>query len=545
VESYSGTGRGDNNGAADSLGYEFDGGNTGAHFTHGLDYGDYDLIKLGGPLTWGWSSALNDKFGISGTPLENSAQDGFINAPSINDELTALKLAAEQSIDTEILSGITYGVSYRSREKEKKSEGFFMTLNAFPDMLTVPEQYREGSASLEFIGMGDMIAYNTSALIDDGFYDLTRESTTNSTHATKSWTVGEKVTSAFIQGEIDTEVGGLSLTGNVGVRYVHTKQDSQGSAFSVVDGLVVSSPTDVNHSYSDVLPSLNLSLKIDHQQIVRFGAAKTLSRARMDEMNASVNASYSQTPDDNGNNWNVNGGNPALEPKEATGLDLTYENYFSDEGYFSTAIFYKDLSTWIFDGTYEVVLEGVAIPGTNTVPANATASGSGKQNGGGGDLWGYELSLTLPFKIFSESLDGFGFSASYTGVKSDIKDLNGNDFELPGLSESISNMTVYYEKNGFQFRTSIRSRGDFKGDVYGLGFDTVQVDIIGETIVDAQIAYDFGEAGYEGLDGLSIFLSGANLTNEPFTSLQGDNHLQVRDYQDYGKTYLLGVSYKL
>jgi iron complex outermembrane receptor protein len=545
VESYSGSGRGDNNGVADSLGYEFDGGNTGAQFTHGLDYADYDLIKLGGPLTWGWSSALNDKFGITGTPLENSAQDGFINAPSINDELTALKLAAEQSIDTELVSGITYGVSYRSREKEKRSEGYFMTLNAFPEMLTVPEEYREGTASLGFIGMGDMIAYNTAALINDGFYDLTRESITNSTHATKSWVVGEKVSSVFIQGEIDTEIGGLSLTGNVGVRYVHTKQDSQGSAFNVVDGLVVSSPTDVNHSYSDVLPSLNLSLKIDDQQIVRFGAAKTISRARMDEMNASINASYSQTPNENGNNWNVNGGNPALEPKEATGLDITYENYFSDEGYFSTAIFYKDLSTWIFDGTYEVVLDGVAIPGTNTVPANATASGSGKQNGGGGDLWGYELSLTLPFKIFSESLDGFGFSASYTGVKSDIKDLNGNEFELPGLSESISNMTVYYEKNGFQLRTSVRSRGDFKGDVYGLGFDTVQVDIIGETIVDAQIAYDFGEAGYEGLDGLSIFLSGANLTNEPFTSLQGDNHLQVRDYQDYGKTYLLGVSYKL
>jgi iron complex outermembrane receptor protein len=545
VESYSGSGRGDNNGVADSLGYEFDGGNTGAQFTHGLDYADYDLIKLGGPLTWGWSSALNDKFGITGTPLENTAQDGFINAPSINDELTALKLAAEQSIDTELMSGITYGVSYRSREKEKRSEGYFMTLNAFPEMLTVPEEYREGTASLGFIGMGDMIAYNTAALINDGFYDLTRESITNSTHATKSWVVGEKVSSVFIQGEIDTEIGGLSLTGNVGVRYVHTKQDSQGSAFNVVDGLVVSSPTNVNHSYSDVLPSLNLSLKIDDQQIVRFGAAKTISRARMDEMNASINASYSQTPDDNGNNWNVNGGNPALEPKEATGLDITYENYFSDEGYFSTAIFYKDLSTWIFDGTYEVVLDGVAIPGTNTVPANATASGSGKQNGGGGDLWGYELSLTLPFKIFSESLDGFGFSASYTGVKSDIKDFNGNDYELSGLSESISNITVYYEKNGFQFRTSVRSRGDFKGDVYGLGFDTVQVDIIGETIVDAQIAYDFGEAGYEGLDGLSIFLSGANLTNEPFTSLQGDNHLQVRDYQDYGKNYLLGVSYKL
>jgi iron complex outermembrane receptor protein len=545
VESYSGTGRGDSNGVADSLGYTFDGGNTGAQFTHGLDYSDYNLIQLGGPLTWGWSSALNDKYGITGTALENSAQDGFINAPSIDDELTALKLAASQEFDSEFVSSFSYGMSYRNRVKEKKSEGYFMTLNTFPDTLVVPEQYRLGSASLDFIGMGEMIAYNTKGLINDGYYDLTQESTTNSTHATKSWRVEEVVTSAFVQANIDTEVNGLALTGNVGVRYVHTSQDSQGSAFGVENGLVVSSPTDIGHSYSNVLPSLNLSLKLDDAQMLRFGMAKTISRARLDEMNASVNANYSQTPDGNGNNWSVNGGNPALEPKEATGIDLTYENYFSDEGYFSTAIFYKDITSWIFDGTFETTLEGVAIPGTNDIPASATASGSGKVNGGNGNLWGYELSLTLPFKVFSEELDGFGFSASYTGVKSDIQDLNGNDFELPGLSESITNVSVYYEKNGFQIRGNMRKRGDFKGDVYGLGFDTVQVDILGETIIDAQIAYDFGEAGVEGLEGLSIYLSGSNLTNEPFTSLQGDNHLQVRDYQDYGKSYLLGVTYKL
>lgn len=545
VESYSGTGRGDNNGVADTIGYTFDGGNTGAQFTHGLDYSDFNLIQLGGPLSWGASSALNDKYGITGTDLENTAQDGFINTPSIDDELSALKLAATQSIDSELISEVSFGVSHRSREKVKQSEGYFMTSTAFPDMLAVPAEYREGTASLAFIGMGDMIAYNTAGLINDGYYDLIQESLTNPTHATKSWTVGEEVSSAFVQANIDTEVSGLSLTGNVGVRYVHTKQDSQGAAFNVVDGLVVSSPTDVSHSYSDLLPSLNLSLKIDDQQMLRFGAAKTLSRARMDEMNSSINANYSQTPDSNGNNWSVSGGNPALEPKEATGFDLSYENYFSNEGYFSTALFYKDITTWIFDGTYEVALDGVAIPGTSTIPANPNASGSGKQNGGNGSLWGYEISLTLPFKLFNENLDGFGLSASYTGVESDIEDLNGNDFELPGLSDSISNITVYYEKNGFQFRTSVRSRGDFKGDVYGLGFDTQQVDIIGETIVDAQIAYDFGEAGFEDLDGLSVFLSGANLTNEPFTSLQGENSLQVRDYQDYGKTYLLGVSYKL
>ena len=67
----------------------------------------------------------------------------------------------------------------------------------------------------------------------------------------------------------------------------------------------------------------------------------------------------------------------------------------------------------------------------------------------------------------------------------------------------------------------------------------------GETIIDAQIGYDFGEAGIESLKGLSIFFQAQNLTEEPFTSLQGENALQVRDYQDYGSTYLLGFSYKL
>jgi iron complex outermembrane receptor protein len=544
LESYSGTGRGNDQGIADTLGYTFNDSNTGATFTHDLDYSDYDLIRLGGPLTWGWSGALNDKFGITGTDLENTAQDGFINAPQVDDELTQLKLAAAHAIESNHVSEISYGISYRDRDKTKVSEGYFMTLNAFPNMLIVPEQYRLGTASLDFIGMGDMIAYDSNALVNDGYYDLTRESLTNPSHATKSWNVNEKVTAAFVQATIDSEIAGYALTGDVGLRYVHTKQESKGSAFNTVDGLVVASPTDVSHSYNHLLPSINLSLQLEYDQIVRFGYAKTISRARLDEMNASVGASYSQTPDDNGNNWSVYGGNPNLEPKEATGIDLSYEYYFSDEGYFSAAYFWKDLTTWIFDGNYQVSLDGVAIPGTNDIPANPNATGSGKVNGGGGILSGYELSIAFPLKEISESLEGFGIIASYTNVNSNITDQNGNDYQLPGLSDHIQNVTVYYEKNGFQFRTSMRKRSNFKGDVYGLGFDTKQVDILGETIVDAQIGFDFGEAGYKDWDGLSIFLQGQNLTKEPFTSLQGDNKLQVRDYQDYGSTYLLGFSYK-
>ncbi|MEG3768718.1 TonB-dependent receptor [Alteromonas sp. 14N.309.X.WAT.G.H12] len=546
VESYSGTGRGDERGEADTLTYTFDNGNTGATFDHTLDYSDFDLIQLGGPLSWGWSSALNEQYGVVGTDYENQLQDGFINAPSIEDELLSVKLSAEQLLDNDYISAVSYGVSHRDREKSKVSEGYFMTLSSFsyPDntgMLSVPEDYRLGSVNLDFIGMGDMIAYDTMGLINDGYYDLLQESLTNTSHATKSWTVKEEITSAYVQANIDTEIADMPLTGLMGVRYVHTKQSSQGNAFSSADEIVA---TDISYDYNHILPSLNLSLQIDEAQTVRFGIAKTIARARLDEMNASFSATYNTIPDENGNYWSISGGNPNLKPKEAVGVDLTYENYFSAEGYFSVALFYKDITNWIFDGNYTTDLSGVANPATGEIPATSTATGSGKVNGGKGTMTGYEISGTLPLNSFSEYLDGFGLIASYTGIHSDIEDQNGNDYQLPGLSDTIATLTFYYEKKGFSVRASMRYRDDFKGDVYGLGFDTVQVDILGETIWDAQIGYDFGEAGFDKLDGLSIFLQGYNLNKEPFTSLQGDNNLQVRDYQDYGSSYLAGFSYK-
>ncbi|WP_404340308.1 TonB-dependent receptor [Pseudoalteromonas mariniglutinosa] len=549
IESYSGTGRGDNNGIADNIGYVFDGGNTGAQFSPQLDYSDYNLIQLGGPLSWGASAALNDKYGLTGTAFENTAQDGFINAPEINDELTTLKLAASKVLENEYISKVHFGMSYRDREKSKLSEGYFMTLKDFslsnPGMLAVPEQYRLGSTSLDFIGMGNMIAYDTNGLVNDGYYNLLQESLTDIKHKTQSWTVQEQVTAAFIQADINAELGAIPVTGNVGLRYVKTEQSSQGNAANTVDGIVLVTPTDISHDYSHVLPSLNLAFAIDEDQTIRFGAAKTISRARLDEMNASVTANYNEIPDDNGNFWSVSGGNPELEPKEATGFDLSYENYFHEEGYFAAAFFYKDITQWIFDGRYEIDMTGVTNPSTGELPPTSTGTGSGKVNGGSGDLWGYELSLALPFSLFHPSLEGFGLIASHTGVEQDLTDQNDNEYELPGLSDQIDSLTVYYERHGFQARTSMRKRSDFKGDIYGAGFATTQVDIRGETIWDAQLGYDFADAGIAGLENLSVTFQVQNITEEPFISLQGENALQVRDYQDYGRTFLLGFSYKL
>ncbi|MCX2836039.1 TonB-dependent receptor [Microbulbifer thermotolerans] len=544
-ESYSGTGRGDNGGVADTLSYTLNSGNAGAIFTHGLDYSDWDLIQLGGPLTWGWNETLNNKY-VTDDALINTAQDGFLNAPEIDDELTSLKLAATQMVNAGIVNEISYGISYRDRQKDKQSHGYYVTLAAFPDTLVVPEAYRLGSVSLDFIGMDEMIAYDSKALLADGYYELTDASLADLSHLTKSYSVGEQVTAAFVEAGFETEVAGLVLTGSAGLRYVHTEVESKGYAGKLEDGAVVAVPSNIQHDYGHLLPSLNLALALDEQQTLRFGAAKTISRARMDEMNSSVSYDYLAVQDANGNNFSISGGNPYLEPKEAVGLDLSYENYFSDEGYFSIALFWKDLDNWHFDDIYEVDLSEIMDLSAVQLPdgVNTTATRSSKVNGGGGTLQGYEVSVALPLNVFSEYLDGFGMLASHTGVSSDIEDQYGNDYELPGLSDKIQTFTFYYEKYGFSARASMRKRSDFKGEVYDIAFEPKQVEVLGETIWDAQLGYDFAESGIGGLEGLSVFLQGINLTDEPFTTLSGDNELQVRDYQSYGKTYLLGFSYE-
>jgi len=70
------------------------------------------------------------------------------------------------------------------------------------------------------------------------------------------------------------------------------------------------------------------------------------------------------------------------------------------------------------------------------------------------------------------------------------------------------------------------------------------VNIKAETVVDAQIGYDFTESGIDALYGLSVQFQVNNLTNEPFTSYTGDDQRLVRDYQNYGRNFMLGANYK-
>ena len=46
------------------------------------------------------------------------------------------------------------------------------------------------------------------------------------------------------------------------------------------------------------------------------------------------------------------------------------------------------------------------------------------------------------------------------------------------------------------------------------------------------------------LAGLAILATASNLTNEPFVTFQNGDERQIRDHQNYGRNYMLGLSYK-
>jgi iron complex outermembrane receptor protein len=249
--------------------------------------------------------------------------------------------------------------------------------------------------------------------------------------------------------------------------------------------------------------------------------------------------------------WKRNGGgNPKLKPWKANAYDLSFEKYFGDnKGYVSAAIYYKDLDTYIFNRSTLEDFSGLPLP----VPANeddestyddADANRIGistlKSNGKGGYVRGYEMTVSVPFSLFAEPLDGFGLIVSGAKNKSSII-INGNLTPIPGLSEEILNSTLYFEKWGFSARISNRYRGSFVGEVPNFDATLALQSVSAESLLDAQIGYAVQQGP---LKGLSFSLSGTNLTDEPFqlTNIGADEYNFVK-YENYGAVYSIGVNY--
>lgn len=546
AETYAGTGR-SFSGAPDRVGFTL--GDDG-HITlnEAADHADTSRILLTSPQGWG-------------SDVVPGGQDGYLNAPLVRDQLLAYRGSATYTLSHGPIKSIELGGNFTHRFKSYNPNEYFLGLNAdladanHRTSVPFPSNVLGDPLSLSFAGLGDTLNADPQELLSSGLYSFLRNP--NSDVLTKGWKVKEDVSTAWFKTNIDQDVLGAQLTGNAGLQLVFTDQQSTGS---VASGAPIFSRSTLQDGayYIEPLPSLNLSLRLpDQSDVVRFGVARELARARLDQLSASINFSYNadlaSSTDINRSPFGGGGGNARLRPWISDSVDLSLEHYFGRDGYVSVAGYYKYLESYIYNQSTLFDFSQYPIaPGQN--PALRQGIISTPQNGAGGNLYGVEITAVTPIAtllglgerfgvhLTAPYLDGFGLSGSGAWTNSEVQPGGpGTHGPLPGLSKYVANGTVYYEKYGFSARVSARYRSKFLGEVSGFGDSRNFSQSAPETIVDAQVGYTFASGR---LKGLGVLLQGNNLTDEPFETYEQGDPLRVTTDQHYGRRFLAGINYK-
>lgn len=455
--------------------------------------------------------------------------NGYVNAPYMTDKMTSARASIERKFDNAYFSSLELGFNVSKREKEKAhlETGF--------------EKLGDGSFAPGVIngtqglyGLQDALTWDINAVLGSNFGPYT-PSVLVPWGATKNWSIDEKVKTGYAKLNIDTELMGMALRGNVGMQVIKTDQSSTANTLRAWPFADLVPLTD-GKKYTDYLPSLNLAWSLPEQQFIRFGAGKTLARAKLNQLNAALEVGLTQQS--TGTPWG-NGGNAQLDPWRAKQVDLSWEKYFGNKGYVSAAGFYKDLSSYIYSVTVprdfsEFNLQGATSQiGTMTQP----------MNGEGGSLKGLEFAASVPLDMLSPMLDGFGVTANASFTNSEISIVDQRfgslAIPLPGLSKRVFNVTAYYENDGFSARISQRYRSDFVGEIGGIGGATELTYVKADKVVDLQLGYDFKQ-----IEGLSVLFQVNNLTDTAFRSYAGTED-RPRGYAKYGRQMLFGLNYKL
>ena len=300
-------------------------------------------------------------------------------------------------------------------------------------------------------------------------------------------------------------LGGMSISGNYGVRAVSTGLESRGtSTFNEMSdgsslrgylpGLAnyldqADEQISVKNNETHILPSFNVKLGVSDDVILRFAAAKAISRPNVGLLRAYrrttadarriVDQNLQTTIGGRLNRLTQSGGNPHLKPVRSFNLDASAEWYFSDVGSLTFSAFHKTLD--------DVIIKGENTLGTVHFDDGTSTSllFNGALNNGTGKVRGYEVAYQQFYDFLPEKLGlpewtgGLGIQANYTyvdhtaipngGVSSEVAENSGNDqldrrfipTDLENLSKHTYNIIGMFEHGDVEARVAYNWRSDF------------------------------------------------------------------------------------
>ena len=387
----------------------------------------------------------------------------------------------------------------------------------------------------------------------------------------RSGTIAEEVTALYGQLNFDLQLGQVPVTGNFGLRYVTTDQTSTGSGGNLValrPSLTAQDTEFVfdnegtasfSNDYDDVLPSLNVRVKLRDDLLMRFDASQVITRPTLSNLLPSITAM-----DQGYMRESISRGNPELSQFEATQFGASLEWYFDDTGALFGSVFFKDLTNRVFNAqvqrTYPdadsgidpaVYLSGGAIGQPIQVLV------SQPHNTGDEEILGFEIGVQKTFDDLPGLWSGFGVQANYTYLDSEasydeglVNDVFGSDTDGAanflrnppksgqGLSEHSYNIVGFYEHGPFSARLAYNWRDEYLlSPIAGPNGWALYEDARGQ--LDANMSYS-------PLEGVTVFLDATNILQEEFSRFYDNSDTVAFDpffesVNYYGRTLTIGV----
>ncbi len=378
----------------------------------------------------------------------------------------------------------------------------------------------------------------------------------------------EERTEFYVRGDFAFDDLAMPIKGNVGLRYVSYQLESTGnltmpaesrrgtdvdgslyqvmsekypSIFELASGDAIQS-TIKGTDYDTVLPSLNVSLSVTDDVVVRFGASKGLyfpslldTRNSMvvtldyDEVLQDPTAGKDDTPTSSTYNpvvdlenieISANARNAFLEPEESVNFDLTTEWYFAQAGSLSVGLFHKKLENIIRNKQFDAEIE----IDSGTYPISAY----GPANTGSGTIRGVEFSYSQFYDMLPGAWSGLGLQFNYTyidqsgledpnDISSDIRyngagvpiSDNRNSFRafsglpLQGYSDQNLNIVGMYEYNDISFRLAYTWRSEYLLTLRE-SEEFVPAYAKAQGMMDASLYYTINDSWKVGIEGSNL-----------------------------------------
>jgi iron complex outermembrane receptor protein len=409
-------------------------------------------------------------------------------------------------VDLGALSSIETGLKVRTHEFSQSSHNATL-VGAMVDNLT---SFSDGTVSDfgEVMAAGSISSY---VKVDGGAYaDFIDSKVTGWTENLGArGRVEEDITSLYVQGNFD----GDGFRGNVGLRYAET--DLTGFVLGAEQANGSREQLAISGGYSDWLPSLNLSLDLADDLILRMSAARVMSRPGYSQLTPSV-SNINETA------YTAAMGNPNMKPFRATQTDIGLEWYFNDESLLSVAYFTKDIKSFVTSKQVPMSFEdsnGTVQDWRVTVPAQ----------GRGGNVDGIEFQ-------YQQSFGNFGTIFNYTYTDAEAENDAGELIQLPGNSRNSYNLTGYYEDDMFAARLAYTYRSDFlaPGTAIANQLDTNDE----QAFLDASFTWHATE-------NIDVTIEGINLGGEVVYARHSGGAQTLRTAVDNGSRYFLKATFRM